>query len=313
MKRKSVLSLFAILAVLCLLTDCGSRNVTPGAIDEPSPDDPPTFAFTRDDFPRLDGSTATVPLGQAIASVLLGEPRAKASELIHFSKTTRSYRALMNGEADVILAAEPASAVLDEKNDGGCEWEMSRFAVDALVFLVNADNPVDGLTSDQIRGIYRGDITNWAQVGGADMEITAFQRTDEAGSQTAMENLVMRGEPMADAPTELVRGEMGDLLRAVAAFDNSPSALGYTMYYYAHNMEIADGVKILSVDGVAPDAQTIRDGSYPFLNGYYVVTDAGRAANDPAKLLYDWILSADGKRLIEHEGYVPAEETEGTS
>ncbi|MBR4210799.1 MAG: hypothetical protein IKR84_00205, partial [Oscillibacter sp.] len=87
--------------------------------------------------------------------------------------------------------------------------------------------------------------------------------------------------------------------------------IGYTMYYYAHNMNMADGLKILSVDGVAPDAETIRNGSYPFRSSYYVVTDAGRPANDPAKLLYDWILSPDGQRLIEHEGYVPVSDLRG--
>ena len=120
-----------------------------------------------------------------------------------------------------------------------------------------------------------------------------------------MMNLVMMGEPMADAPTEQMRGEMGDLLEAVAAFEDSPAAIGYTMYYYAHNMDMADGLKILSVEGVAPNADTIGNGSYPFLNSYYAVIDAGRPASDPAKLLYDWIFSGDGQRLIAHDGYIP--------
>ncbi|MBQ9492668.1 MAG: substrate-binding domain-containing protein [Oscillibacter sp.] len=322
MNRSAILSVLAILAVLCLLTGCGEKDVHPDS-DNPPPAETETaeapaapvgenqFVFTRDNFPRLDGSTSTLPLGQAVASVLLGEPRAKVSDFIRFSKTARSYRALMNGEADVLLAAEPAPVVWAEKDDGGYDWDMAPFAVDALVFVVNAANPVESLTRDQLRGIYSGTITNWAEVGGEDLDIVPFQRDEEAGSQTAMMNLVMMGEPMTDAPTELVTGEMGDLVTAVAAFDDTPAAIGYTMYYYAHNMNMADGLKILSVDGVAPDAETIRNGSYPFLNSYYVVTDAGRSADDPAKLLYDWILSEDGRRLIEHEGYVPVPDTGG--
>ena len=262
------------------------------------------FVFTRGNFPRLDGSTSTLPLGQAIASVLLGESREKVSDFVRFSKTTHSYRALMNGDADVLLSSEPAPVIWAEKDDGGYDWDMSPFAVDGLVFVVNASNPVDNLTRDQLRGIYNGSVTNWSEIGGDDLEIVAFQRDEEAGSQTAMTNLVMMGEPMTDAPTELVRGELGDLVTAVSAFEDSPAAIGYMMYYYAHNMNMADGLKILSVDGVAPDADTIRNGSYPFLNNYYVVTDAGRPADDPAKLLYDWILGPDGQRLIAHEGYV---------
>lgn len=320
MNRTKLLSILAIVAALCLLTGCGAKNVHPApadtdttesavdnsnAVTDPAPVGENQFVFTRNNFPRLDGSTSTVPLGQAVASVLLGESREKVSDIIHFSKTTRSYRALMNGEADVLLAAEPAPVIWAEKDDGGYDWDMAPFAVDGLVFVVNASNPVDSLTREQLRGIYNGTITNWSEVGGENLEIVAFQRDEEAGSQTAMMNLVMQGEPMTDAPTEQIRGEMGDLVEAVAAFDGSSAAIGYTMYYYAHNMDMADGLKILSVDGVAPDADTIGNGSYPFLNSYYAVIDAGRPASDPAKLLYDWIFSGDGQRLIAHEGYIP--------
>ncbi|MBQ6986133.1 MAG: substrate-binding domain-containing protein [Oscillibacter sp.] len=322
MNRKTVLSILAAIAALCLLTACGAKEVHPAEADTPpvetvEPEANPApvgenqFVFTRSNFPRLDGSTSTLPLGQAVASVLLGESREKVSEFVRFSKTTHSYRALMNGDADLLLSAEPAAIVWAEKDDGGYDWDMAPFAVDGLVFVVNASNPVDSLTPDELRGIYNGTITNWAEVGGENLEIVAFQRDEEAGSQTAMMNLVMMGEPMTDAPTELVRGEMGDLVEAVATFDDSPAAIGYTMYYYAHNMNMADGLKILSVDGVAPDAETIRNGSYPFRNSYYVVTDAGRPDSDPAKLLYDWILSPDGQRLMEHEGYIPVSDLGG--
>ena len=214
----------------------------------------------------------------------------------------------MNGEADIILASEPSASIWADKDEGGYDWDMAPFAVDALVFIVSAKNPIDGLSQTQLRDIYAGAVTNWSEVGGEDLEIIAFQRDGEAGSQTAMENLVMLGEPMAEAPKELVRGEMGDLVEAVAAFEDSPGAIGYTMRYAAHNMGAADGLKILSVDGAAPGAE-----DYPFLSYYYVATDAGRRADDPAKLLYDWILSADGQRLVAHEGYTPIIDTGGDS
>ena len=322
MNRKSLLSILAVLAALLALTGCGAKSAsadtqTSAAPSEASADAVPVgesqFAFTRSNFPRLDGSAFTVPFGQAIASVLLGESRDKVSDLINFSKTGRAYRALMNGDADILLASEPSPSIWAEQDDGGYEWDMSPFAVDALVFIVNAGNPVDNLTREQLRGIYAGEIANWAEVGGEDLEIVAFQRDEEAGSQTAMENLVMSGEPMADAPKELVRGETGDLAEAVAAFEDSPAAIGYTLYYSAHCMGAADGLKILSVDGVAPGADAIRNGAYPFLTRYYVVTNAGRRADDPAKLLYDWILSADGQRLAAHEGYAPIMDMGGDS
>lgn len=181
---------------------------------------------------------------------------------------------------------------------------MEPFAVDALVFVVNADNPVDSLTVEQVQKIYTGEITNWSEVGGDNLEIVPFQRNAEAGSQTAMLKLVMKDLPMMEAPADYVRGEMGDLIEAVAAYDGTHAAIGYTVYYYANDMKMADGLKILSIDGVVPCADTIRSGAYPFLNNYYVLTAADLPEDDPAQILYDWILSEEGQKLVAHEGYV---------
>lgn len=315
--------LLPLLLVLCLLAGCRRAappetaapsvpDPSPSPVETAEPTAPPlSLRFTRENFPRLNGSTSTVPLGQAIASVLLGERRADVADLIRFSRTTQSFRALMDGDADLLISAEPAETIWAEKEERGFEWEMEPFAVDALVFLVNADNPVDSLTTEQIRGIYSGQITNWSEVGGDDLDIVPFQRNAEAGSQTAMRKLVMKDLPMMEAPAEYVRGEMGDLIEAVASYDGTPAAIGYTVYYYANDMKMADGLKILAVDGVEPNDGTIRAKEYPFLNNYYVLTAAGLPEDAPAKLLYDWLLSEEGQRLVAHEGYVSVLDVDG--
>lgn len=308
--------IFVFLLVLCLLTGCGSaphETVVPEPPVPPAPETDPApaqFVFTRENFPRLNGSTSTVPLGTAMASVLLGESREEAADLIQFSKTTQSYRELMNGQADLLIAAEPAEVIWEEKEQAGFDWEMEPFAVDALVFLVNVNNPVDNLTVEQIRRIYTGEITSWSQAGGEDLPIVPFQRNAEAGSQTAMQKLVMGKLEMMDAPAAYVRGEMGDLIRSVAAYDGTADAIGYTVYYYASDMRMAEGLKILSVNGVAPNDDTIRSGDYPLLNNYYVLTAAGLAEDAPARILYNWLLSPEGQKLVAHEGYVSVLDTE---
>ena len=260
--------------------------------------------LTEADFPVLDGSTSMVPLGQAIAAVVLQQDPDTAASLISFNKTTQSLRNLMNGQCDLVIAAEPDSAVFDEMADAGFGYEQETIAKEALVFVVNQDNPVNSLTAEQVRGIYSGEITNWAQVGGNDQPIEAFQRNEGSGSQVMMEKLVMQDTPMAAGAEGYVIDEMGTLISAVKSYDNSANAIGYTVYYYANDMNMADGLKILAIDGVTPCAETLRSGEYPWLNGYYAFLPASAAEDSPARLLYNWLLTDDGQYLLEREGYV---------
>ena len=316
MKRLCAAAIPALLLAL-LLTACGPKN--PGgdppagsgssaASQSASPEEP--FVFTRDNLPRLDGSTSTVPLARAMCAVLLGEDQDQVADLIQFSRTTQSYRNLMCGEADLLLAAEPAPEVLSELEEGD-RWLLTPFATDALVFVVNQNNPVDNLTTEQVQKIYTGEITNWKEVGGEDLDIVPFQRNQEAGSQTMFEKLVMDGLDLMEPPKEWTSDSMMGLLEAVREYDNSPAAIGYTVYYYANDMEMAKGLKVLSIDGVEPSAQAIRAGEYPFLNPYFVAIAKDAEPDSPTRILYDWVLGPDGQKLAQLEGYVPVTETEG--
>ena len=302
----------AILAATLLMTACEAHEpleTQPNTMPTTEATESEPFVFTRDNLPRLDGSTSTVPLAQAMCAVLLGEDPDQVSDLVNFSKTTQSYRNLMSGEKDLVLAAEPSPEVLAELETGGM-WDMTPFATDALVFVVNKDNPVDSLMVDQVRKIYTGEITNWREVGGPDLDIVPFQRNPEAGSQTMFEKLVMDGlEPM-DPPAAWIANSMEGLLGAVREYDNSAAALGYTVYYYANDMEMAQGLKVLAIDGIAPSAQAIREGDYPFLNPYFVAIRKDLPQDDPTHILYEWILGPEGQKLASLEGYVPIQNSD---
>ena len=97
---------------------------------------------------------------------------------------------------------------------------------------------------------------------------------------------------------------MEGLVDAVRGYDDDTGAIGYTVYYYANDMNMAQGLKVLSVDGVAPDAESIRSGSYPFLNPYYAVMAADQEEGSPTEVLFRWLLGAEGQALVAHEGYV---------
>ena len=263
-----------------------------------------SFRFTRENFPKLDGSTSMVPLGEGIASVLLGERREDAASVISFNRTTQSFRNLYRGESDIVIAAEPKQEVFQEMAENRFPYLMEQIAKEALVFVVNADNPVNSLTQEQVRGIYAGEITNWSQVGGEDLPIAAFQRNPTAGSQVMMEKLAMEGKPMMEAPSAMVPEEMGELIESVRSYDNSANAIGYTVFYYASDMQMAQGLKILEIDGVMPSAETLRSEAYPYLNGYYACVSAAAPKESPERRLYDWLLSQAGQELLTLEGYV---------
>jgi len=312
MKYKMNIIAAAILLMISApsVTAC-SRNAPPAQPETPPPQtEAPVerreFVFTRENFPRMDGSTSTAPLAQAAACVLLGEPREAVEELAMFNRTTQSFRNLAAGLCDILIVSEPTPDVFDELAAQGFKIEIAPIAMDALVFIVNASNPVESLTPEQLKEIYTGRITHWFQVGGEDIRIEAFQRNEEAGSQVLMEKLVMDGLKMADAPTQLFTTSfgMGELIASIKGFDGSANALGYTVYYYAEDMRMAEGLKILSVGGVKPGIETIRSGEYPFLNPYYVVIGADEPDDSPARIMFNWLLSDDGQALISHEGYV---------
>ncbi|SFG62099.1 PstS family phosphate ABC transporter substrate-binding protein [Oribacterium sp. WCC10] len=268
----------------------------------------PEYHFTRENFPRMDGSTATVPLGKALAGVLLNEEPEKTADLCRFNRTTQSFRNLLAGEADILIVGEPNAKVFEEMDEADFKYQIENFATDALIFVVNEDNPVNSLTTEQIKDIYTGKITNWKEVGGNDAEIVPFQRNEGAGSQALIKKLIMKDTEMMEAPSGLVASEMGELMTAVKSYDNSANAIGYSVYYYANDMKMANGLKIIGVDGVDPNPDTIRNETYPHRNAYYCVipedTDPGDERAKGARVIYDWFMTEDGQRLIASKGYV---------
>ncbi len=261
--------------------------------------------FTKDTYPKVDGSTATIPLSESVAAELLSLSAGEAKSFIKHNTTHNAYVNLIEGKADIIFVTEPSVDELKLAKENGVELEVVPVVKEAFVFLVNRQNPVDALTVKQIQDIYQGLATNWKDVGGPDKEIIAYQRPENSGSQTIMENRVMEGLEMAEAPTELKPGEMGELIEAIASYDNSDKAIGYSVYYYANSMYSKDTIKFVKVNGIEPNNQTISSGTYPFTSAYYAVMKKTEPADSGARKLLAWILSSDGQKLAEKTGYVP--------
>lgn len=288
MKR---LYLVLFLSFILLLTACGASDSV--------------FVFTEENFPKMDGSTANIPLGQAVAAAMLGKSYDECEDYVNFTKTSQAYFNFIDGKSDILLIYEPSEEVLAYKKENNFEWEMAPIGRDGLVFLVNHINPVSDLSSDHLRKIYRGEITDWQDIGGNQAEIMAFQRQENAGSQTLFKKLVLT-HPLPPAKV-MVIDEMSSLIQAVADYNNAESAIGYNVYYYVSMMRSNPNIKILSIDGVEANNQTIQTGEYPFVNDFYAVIRADEPADSPARILFDFLQGETGKELIEKAGYVPVE------
>jgi len=261
-------------------------------------------SFTLDTYPKVDGSTVTIPLSEAYAAALLNKSIEEVRPYILHNKTHQAYVNLIQRKADIIFVTSPSEEELELAEQSGFELEVVPIVSEAFVFLTHADNPVKGLTLKQIQDIYTGKITNWKEVGGSDIPIVAYQRPVNSGSQTGFLDLVMKGlEPMTP-PTERVIAGMGELIDAVAAYQNEPDAIGYSYYYFVTDMWGNDKVRLLEVNGVYPDKKTISTGKYPIRTAYYAVIRGDEPKNSPVRKMLAWILSKEGQEVAEEAGYV---------
>jgi len=211
---------------------------------------------------------------------------------------------LIDKKCDIIFVTSPSEDELALAKEKGVTLEVIPIVNEAFVFLNHKDNPVKGLTVEEIRKIYSGEITNWSQVGGENVDIVAYQRPVNSGSQTGFLELVMKDLKPMEAPTEKIIAGMGELVDAVATYKNAPDALGYSYYYYVNDMWTNDDVKLLEIDGVFPNNDTIRTGLYPIRTAYYAVIRGDEPEDSNVRKMVDWILSAEGQNTAEEAGYV---------
>ncbi len=253
----------------------------------------------RDDtLVRVDASLATQPLMDAYVEGLKDYNLKK-----DYTNTDPAYTKLINGETDLIIVTEPSSDELNRASDSGVELEVTPVVNEGFVFYTNVNNTVDGLKLSEIQDIYTDKITNWKQVGGDDANIIAYQRPENSGSQTGMLSLVMKDKKIKEPKTEEYIVSMAGIIDAVANYDNSKNAIGYSYYYYATIMYGNDKIKFLAVDGVSPNHDTIKDNTYPLITAYYIVTlknTENKAVNKVKKAM----LGSKGQEIARNAGYI---------
>ncbi len=263
--------------------------------------------FTEETYPKMDAPRLYHPLAKAIKANMLAIENEDVKLDLTLGRNSEVYHNLIDGNVDVIISVDPDPDDVVYAKEKGVDLTYIPLTGAAFVFFVNTENSVDNLTAEQIRQIYEGKITNWKEVSGDDAEIIAYQRPRGSGSQTAMISVVMPGRDLVDPEVDRVAAEMYGIIEAVADYDNSKNALGYGYYYYVNTMYKKDTIKILNVDGIEANNDTIRDEEYPFYTKGYIVVrteDYEKKDSDVMKWV-DTMLSQRGTKIINDEGYVP--------
>lgn len=322
MKKHIINKLVITILAMILMTSCGSKGEQettltetnqPTATDDSDTSElasaseleeiilPDNFQELLSDlWGRIDGSTATIPLTTALHGHFEGTGKPPKHHT-----TGDAYYYLFNYQADLIFVTRPSEDELAKAQEQGIELEVIPIVKDALVFLVNHENPVNGISKEQLRDIYSGEITNWKTLGGLDESIVPYQRTPNSGSQTLLLKLVMGElEPM-NPPVEWLAETMGSLIEVVSNYDNARDAIGYSVFYYVNNMYGNSSFKLLDVDDVTPNRDTISGGKYPLEDYYYAVIRKDTPDDSTARMLIDWLLTEEGQIIATQAGYIP--------
>ena len=199
-------------------------------------------------------------------------------------------QAVEEGRCDIGLASRNLK---DEEKASGLEGTI--LAYDGIAIIVNPENPVNDLDIETIAKIYTGEITNWKEVGGNDAEIVLIGREAGSGTRDGFESITDTKD-RCDYRQELP--STGDVITNVSS---NPAAIGY-----ASLASVKDTVKALTVDGVVPSEETIKDGSYVVQRPFVLVTKKDTKLSKSAQKFFDYITSEAANEIISGAGVVPA-------
>lgn len=236
---------------------------------------------------NIAGSSSVQPLSEELANAFM-EDNPNISINVAGGGSSAGIKAAKDGTADI----GASSRELGKEEKKGLV--VIPIAIDGIAIVVNPENPVKDLTREQIRRIYAGEITNWKEVGGEDRDVNAFTREEGSGTRGAFEDMVMKNSRISSKVG--VQNSTGSL-RTVVAGD--PQAVAYISLG-----NVNDSVKLIAVEGVIPEDDTIKNGSYKLARHFYYLTK--EQPRGIAEQFIDFVLSPEGQQIVG-EVFVPVE------
>ena len=268
MKKIICIALAAVMALS--LAACGGNNGLSGKV-------------------ATDGSTSMEKVIGALKETFEAE-NAGVEVTYNPTGSGSGIKAVQEGRCDIGLSSRALKAEEEEQGLVG-----TVLAYDGIAVIVNPENTVEDLNVEQIAAIYKGEITNWSEVGGMDAEIVLVGREAGSGTRSGFEEIV-GVEDLCQYRQELT--STGDVITAVS---QNPGAIGY-----ASLASVKDTVKAIKVGGVAPSEETVKDETYAIQRPFVLVTKEGTALTETAQAFFDFITSEAAREVITAAGVVPA-------
>lgn len=236
----------------------------------------------------MAGSTSMEKFANALAeSFMVKYPGVTVTA--EFTGSSAGVEAVLGGSVDIGNSSRALTE--DEKTKGAAE---NIVAIDGIAVVTDAANTAEGLTKDQLIGIYKGEIKNWKDAGGADMPIVVVGREAGSGTRGAFEEILEVKDECAYA------NELDSTGAVMAKVASTPGAIGYVSLDV-----IDDTVKALAVDTVAPTVEDIKSGSYLLSRPFVMATNGEIGAqNEAIQAMFSYLASDEGKQMIESVGLI---------
>ena len=235
----------------------------------------------------MAGSTSVQPLSEELAAAFMD---------IH--PKTRLEVAGGGSGAGVTAAQEAAAdfgAVSREIKEDETGIDSVVIAIDGIAIIAHPDNPLADIALEDVTKIFAGEITNWSEVGGDDIDIVVVSREDGSGTRGAFTDIVLGDEELV--ASALIHNSTGGVLEAVAS---DPNAIGY-----ASTGSMSDSVKGLAVDGFEPTEENIVAGDYKVSRPFNYATNEDEELSELAQAFLDFVLSDEGKSVVAENGFIP--------
>ena len=274
--KKIIGVLTAVFMLAAVLTGCGASNTENGNTSQ-----------SKGGTVATDGSTSMEKVIGYLSEAYM-EENTDIKVTYNPTGSGSGIQAVAEGRCDIGLSSR------DLKDEEKTNLTGTVVAIDGIAVIVNPENPVSDLTIEQISSVYKGEITNWSELGGKDLPIVLIGREAASGTRDGFESITTT-EDLCKYSQELT--STGDVVQTVAS---NPNAIGY-----ASLASVKDSVKALNVEGVAPTTETIQSGAHKIQRNFVFVTKKDSELSEAAKAFYDFATSSAADDLIVKAGAVP--------